>query len=235
MSRYQQQAHAEYRADNARDRKRLLDLFCCQGGAAKGYHDAGFEVVGIDINPQPCYPFEFHQGDAIEYLIEHHGEFDVVHASPPCHDHTSLASVAGVDGTAHLLADTRDTLRGLPIPWVIENVPGAPMRVDLMLCGAMFALRTYRHRWFEFSDPMLPPALEHPRHRVLTSTKKRRTCWDAGLNISVTGDIGTTIGSLALDIDWMTGNGLSQAIPPAYTRVVGAHLHDLLERSQVPA
>jgi DNA (cytosine-5)-methyltransferase 1 len=221
----------------AMHRRRLLDLFCCQGGAAMGYHEAGFEVVGVDLNPQPRYPFEFHQADALEFLAAYGDEFDVWHGSPPCHDHTSLASVAGVDGTAHLLADTRGAFTTLADgrPWVIENVPGAPMRVDLMLCGAMFALRTYRHRWFEFSDPMLPPALEHPRHRVLTSTKKRRTCWDAGLNISVTGDIGTTIGSLALDIDWMTGNGLSQAIPPAYTRVVGAHLHELLERSQVPA
>ncbi|WP_297827486.1 DNA methylase [Mycobacterium sp.] len=214
------------------NRPRLLDLYCCQGGASKGYADAGFDVVGVDINPQPRYPYEFHQGDALEFLTGHGHEFDVWHGSPPCHDHSALASVAGTDGTGYLLAATRQAFTALADgrPWVIENVPGADMRADLMLCGSMFGLRTYRHRYFEFSDPMLPPLLPHPRHRVRTSTKKRRTCWDKGLNISVTGDIGTAIGSLALGIDWMTGNGLSQAIPPAYTRVIGAHLLELIER-----
>lgn len=203
---------------------RLLDLYCCQGGAAEGYRRAGFEIVGVDIGPQPRYPFEFVQGDAIAYLLEHGEAFDAVHASPPCHDHTALAFRAGTDGTGHLLADTRAALETIGRPWVIENVPGAPMRPDVVLCGAMFGLRVYRHRWFELSDPMFPPVIAHPRHRVRTSTKKRRACWDAGLNISVTGDIGTTIGSLAMGIDWMTGNGLSQAIPPTYTQHIGAWL-----------
>jgi DNA (cytosine-5)-methyltransferase 1 len=118
---------------------------------------------------------------------------------------------------------------------VIENVPGAEMRVDLMLCGSMFDLRTYRHRWFEFSDPMLPPLLAHRMHRVLTDGRKRHAGWDAGLHTSVTGDVTLDIASLALGIDWMDVDGLPQAIPPAYTRVVGAHLHELLERSQVLA
>ena len=211
---------------------RLLDLFCCQGGAARGYADAGFEVVGIDIDPQPRYPFEFHQADAFEYLAEHGHEFDVWHGSPCCHDHSALASLSGTDGTGWQLAATREAFTTLADgrPWVIENVPGAVMRVDLMLCGSMFGLRTYRHRWFEFSDPMLPPLLPHPRHRVLTSTKKRKKQYDQGFNISVTGNVGSWVGSQCLDIDWMTGKGLSQAIPPAYTRVVGAHLLDLLTR-----
>ncbi|MEY9913302.1 DNA (cytosine-5)-methyltransferase 1 [Catenulispora sp. MAP12-49] len=205
-------------------RPRLLDLFSCAGGAAMGYHRAGFEVIGVDIAPQPRYPFEHHQADALEFLAGHWREFDAIHASPPCHDHTSLTSVAGMDGTGWLLEATRDALSGIGRPWVIENVPGAEMRVDLMLCGSMFGLRTYRHRWFEFGDPMLPPTLAHPRHVAKTSTKRRRTCWEAGMNISVTGDIGRTIGSLALGIDWMNGNELSQAIPPAYTEHVGEHL-----------
>lgn len=211
---------------------RLLDLYCCQGGAARGYADAGFEVVGVDVEPQSRYPFEFHQADALEYLAEHWREFDAVHASPPCHDHSALKSRAGENGTGWLRAATRQALTALPLPWVIENVPGAEMRVDVLLCGSMFGLRVYRHRWFELGDPMLPPKISHPRHRVLTSTKKRRRDWDAGLNISVTGDIGTSIGGPALDIDWMTGNGLSQAIPPAYTRVIGAHLLDQLGARQ---
>jgi DNA (cytosine-5)-methyltransferase 1 len=209
-------------------RPRLLDLFCCQGGAGMGYHRAGFEVVGVDVNPQRRYPFEFHQADALEFLAEHGHEFDTIHASPPCHDHTSLTSVAGTDGTGWLLEATREALADVGRPWVIENVPGAPMRVDLLLCGSMFGLRTYRHRWFEFGDPMFPPTPYHPAHVARTSTKKRRSCWEAGMNISVTGDVGSTIGGLALDIDWMTGNGLSQAIPPAYTELIGAHLLEQL-------
>lgn len=148
------------------NRRRLLDLYCCQGGAAKGYHDAGFEVVGVDLNPQPRYPYEFHQADALEYLAEHGHEFDAWHASPPCRDHTALTSRAGFEGSGHLLADTRAAFQAHPArrPWVIENVPGAPMRVDLMLCGGMFGLRTYRHRWFELSDPMFPPPTSNTPH-----------------------------------------------------------------------
>lgn len=212
----------------AAQRPRLLDLFCCQGGAAMGYHRAGFEVVGVDVDPQPRYPFAFHQGDALTYLAAHWCEFDAVHASPPCHDHSALASVAGVNGTGWLLAATREALSALPLPWVIENVPGAAMRVDLRLCGGMFGLRTYRHRWFEFSDPMFPPVLPHPRHRILTDSRKRRAGWDAGLHTSVTGDVTVEIASEALGIDWMDTDGLPQAIPPAYTAVVGAHLLDQL-------
>lgn len=216
-------------------RSRLLDLFCCQGGAAMGYHEAGFEVVGVDIDPQPRYPFEFHQGDALAFLAAHGHEFDVWHGSLPCHDHSALVSLAGANGTGWLLAATREAFRSHPAarPWAIENTPGAPMRVDLMLCGGMFGLRTYRHRWFEFSDPMLPPLLPHPVHRVLTDGRKRRAGWDAGLHTSVTGDVTLDIASAALGIEWMDVNGLPQAIPPAYTRVVGAHLLELLER--VPA
>lgn len=211
-------------------RPRLLDLYCCQGGAAVGYHRAGFDVVGVDTDPQPRYPFEFHQADALEYLTEHGHEFDAWHGSPPCRDHTPLTSVAGFDGTGHLLDDTRKAFieRAGERPWVIENVPGSPMRVDLMLCGGMFGLRTYRHRWFEFGDPWFPPHLEHPRHKALTSTKKRRKDFAAGMHISVTGDVGSWVGPEVMGIDWMSGGGLSQAIPPAYTEVVGRHLLEQL-------
>lgn len=190
-----------------------------------GYHRAGFDVVGVDIEPQPRYPFEHHVGDALEFIAEHGHEFDAIHASPPCHDHTSLSARAGEDGTGWLLEATRQALAGHPVT-VIENVPGADMRVDLTLCGSMFGLRTYRHRWFEIAGPWLLAEPWHPRHVARTSTKKRRACWDAGMNISVTGDIGTTIGSLAMGIDWMIGDELSQAIPPAYTEFIGRQLVD---------
>ena len=211
-------------------RPRLLDLFCCQGGAAMGYHRAGFNVTGVDIAPQPRYPFTFVQADALEYLAEHGHEYDVWHGSPPCHDWTSLSARSGGDGTGWLLAATRDAFSRLASgrPWVIENVPGAAMRVDLMLCGGMFHLRTYRHRWFEFGDPMFPPQLPHPVHRIRTDDHKRRAGWDAGLHTTVTGNVTVDIASAALGIDWMDGDGLPQAIPPAYTRIVGAHLLDQL-------
>lgn len=189
---------------------RLLDLFCGAGGAAMGYHRAGFEVVGVDVRPQPRYPFEFHQADATTFPLD---GFDAVHASPPCHDHTPLRSRAG-------------------LPWVIENVPGATMRHDLVLCGTMFGLRTIRHRWFEISQhiPVLTQ-IAHPRHTVRTSTKKRRSDFDAGMFISVTGDVGSYLGPAVMGIDWMTGQELSQAIPPAYTHFIGTQLIEQLKET----
>lgn len=92
------------------------------------------------------------------------------------------------------------------------------------VCGSMFGLRTYRHRWFEIAGPLMLARPWHPRHVAKTSTKKRRACWDAGMNISVTGDIGTYVGSRAMGIDWMNGDELSQAIPPAYTEYIGTQL-----------
>ncbi|MBE1877841.1 DNA cytosine methyltransferase [Myceligenerans pegani] len=209
-------------------RPRLLDLYCCQGGAAMGYHRAGFDVVGIDSEPQPRYPFEFVQADALDYASRYAHRFDVVHASPPCHDHSSLRSRAGMQGTGWLLDATLDLLPTLVDTYVVENVMGAPMRADMVLCGGMFGLRVYRHRKFLIAGPTLLALPSHPSHRVRTSTKKRRTDWDAGLNISVTGDIGTSIGGPAMGIDWMTGPGLSQAIPPAYTQFIGTQLAEHL-------
>ena len=203
-------------------RPRLLDLFCGAGGAAMGYHRAGFDVVGVDIKSQPNYPFKFHQADALTFPLD---GFDAIHASPPCQDHTSLRSRTAEHGTGWMLDVTRERLTGQSRPWVIENVPGATMRVDLMLCGGMFLLRTYRHRWFEV-DPRIPllSAPPHPRHRITTATRNRRKRWDAGEHVSVTGDVGVYVGPEALGIDWMTGNELSQAIPPAYTEFVGGLL-----------
>ncbi|WP_109398807.1 MULTISPECIES: DNA cytosine methyltransferase [unclassified Mycobacteroides] len=205
---------------------RLLDLFCGAGGAGMGYRRAGFEVVGVDINPQPNYPFEFHQADALEFLAEHGGEFDVIHASPPCQDHSPLRSRAGVHGTGWLLGATFDSLMSQPAPWVIENVMGADMRADLVLCGGMFGLRTYRHRKFriDLRLPMLLTEPIHPPHVVKTCTKQRRKGFEAGMNVSITGDVGSWVGPACMGIDWMTGAELSQAIPPAYTMYIGSQL-----------
>src|SRR5262245_2184895 len=126
---------------------RLLDLFCGAGGAAMGYHRAGFDtIVGVDIKPQPRYPFTFVLGDALEYVKAHGHEYDAIHASPPCQDHVRSPGPAPKHGTGWQLAATRDALLGT---WVIENVPGAPMRPDYKLCGCMFGLRRLkRERWF---------------------------------------------------------------------------------------
>jgi DNA (cytosine-5)-methyltransferase 1 len=188
-----------------------------------GYHRAGFEVVGVDVKPQPRYPFEFHQADAMTYPLD---GFDAVHASPPCQDHSPLKSRAGEHGTGWMLDATLARLAAQPAPWVVENVGGAHNRADFLLCGEMFGLRTIRHRRFTI-DPRvsaLLPVPAHGRHRAKTSTKNRRAHWEAGMNISVTGDIGTYVGSRALGIDWMNGDELSQAIPPAYTEFIGEYL-----------
>lgn len=202
---------------------RLLDLYCKAGGAARGYADAGFEVTGVDIQPQPRYPYTFVRADALDYLATHSHEFDVIHASPPCHDHSSLARLTGMNDTGWLLGATRHALESTGLPWVIENVPGAAMRPDLVLCGEMFGLRVRRHRWFE-THPLLfdlvPPCSHsvpvvsvhgHPGGRSVRDGKvmPRLAEWRE-----------------AMGIDWMSARELAQAVPPAYTRWIGERLRD---------
>ncbi|WP_280220151.1 DNA methylase [Nocardia neocaledoniensis] len=215
---------------NTARRPRLLDLYCKAGGASMGYHLAGFDVTGVDIDPQPRYPFTFVQGDALEILAAHGHEFDAIAASPPCHDHTTLVSRAGINGSGWLLDATLEALAAQPLPWIVENVMGAEMRSDVVLCGSMFGLRTYRHRKFAVDHriPWLPSVPWHPAHTTRTSTKKRRRDFDAGMNISITGDVSAWLGPACMGIDWMTGPELAQAIPPAYTHHLGLHLLDHL-------
>jgi DNA (cytosine-5)-methyltransferase 1 len=217
---------------------RLLDLGCSAGGTSWGYWLAGqdsvaaggpgIEVHGVDIRPQPRFPWpgRFTQGDATTIDL---AGYDAYACSMPCHDHTPLKSVAGLDGTGHLLGDLRTRLRATGKPYVIENVPGAPMRADLKLCGCMPdpPLRTYRVRWFELSEHFAGSGVVQPAHRdhsARTATKHRRKLWDEGWHVSVTGDVGTYVGPEAMGIDWMTGNELSLAVPPAYTRYAGRYL-----------
>lgn len=208
--------------------KRVLDLFCKAGGASMGYHYAGFEVIGVDIEPQPNYPFEFHQADAFEFLKEHGHEYDAIAASPECRDHTSLTSVAGTKGTAWQLPEVIRLLESTGKPFIVENVAAAKFDHDLILCGEYFGLRTVRHRKFMIRRFWVPQPVHPKGHLRPTATKKRRKCFDVGYNISVTGDVGSWVGSPCMGIDWMTGNELSQAIPPAYTEYIGAHLMDSL-------
>jgi len=196
---------------------RLLDLFCGAGGASMGYHRAGFEVVGVDINPQPNYPFEFHQADAMTYPLD---GFDVVHASPPCQSFTAYRRKGhGVgDGYPNLIRQIGTWLYN--IPHVIENVPGAPMIDPITLCGSMFGLDVRRHRLFESSEWLIAPPCDHnwqtPRFPSATNRKNLRSTVEVGV-----WRIPLDVQHEAMGIDWMTREELSQAIPPAYTEWIG--------------
>jgi DNA (cytosine-5)-methyltransferase 1 len=200
-------------------RPRLLDLFCGAGGAAVGYHRAGFEVVGVDINPQPHYPFEFHQADAMTYPLD---GFDAIHASPPCQAYIRSGTVAKDGRHPRLLPPTRERLIEAGIPWVIENVPGAPMRADVQLCGSIFGLAVRRHRWFESSESLSPWVLAC-NHSEPVAGVYGHPHGASGANAGMLpGDLATW--SRAMGIDWMTTAELADAIPPAYTEWIGTQL-----------
>lgn len=192
---------------------KLLDLFCGAGGCSMGYHRAGFNVVGVDINHQPHYPFRFHRADAMLFPLD---GFDAVHASPPCKAFTKTGWAFHFNchqNHKDLLTPMRERLIASGLPFVIENVPGAPIRGDLMLCGSMFGLGVRRHRYFETNPSLfnfLPPC---SHKKVLASPHGHPR---------ISGE-GATWGP-AMGIDWMNTNELSQAIPPAYTEWIGKEL-----------
>lgn len=206
---------------------RLLDLFCCQGGAGRGYADAGFEVVGVDIDPQPRYPFAFVKGDALEYLAAHGHEFDAIHASPPCQGYSNAQKIMGRNHPL-FIDQTRSLLIELGLPWVIENVPQSPLRDPVELCGAMFGLRTYRHRLFESNAKLTAP--EHPVHVARTTKMGRPPQPDEFMHV-VGNFSGVQQAREAMGIDWMNRDGLRESIPPAYTRHIGKQLMEVLSAS----
>lgn len=199
---------------------RLLDLFCCQGGASAGYVRAGFFVVGVDIDPQPHYPYEFHQADALKYLLEHHEEYDAFHASPPCQAHTNAQKIQG-NTHPDFIDATRAAFELIGKPWVIENVVGAPLRNPVMLCGPMFGLGTYRHRLFESNVRLKAPT--HAAH-VVPTTKMGRTPRE-GEYMHVVGNFsGAHRAREVMGMPWATRDGLREAIPPLYAEHVGRQL-----------
>jgi DNA (cytosine-5)-methyltransferase 1 len=217
-------------------RPKLLDMFCCAGGAARGYQQAGFHVTGIDINPQPRYAGdEFFQVDAMALDVDYLRQFDAIHASPPCQFYTPLRALHPHIERADFVAAVRAVLMVAGRPWVIENVMSAPLLKErsIVLCGGMFGLRTYRHRRFESSFPLTAPP--HPKHVKLTATKQRKARWADGWHVSITGDVGTYVGPEAMGIDWMSGNELCEAIPPAYTRFIGEQLLAHLAQQRLAA
>jgi DNA (cytosine-5)-methyltransferase 1 len=221
---------------------RLLDLFCKAGGAGKGYADAGFEVIGVDIEPQPRYPFVFIQTDAIGALerlvsggavgggcLQDYGlpDFDAIHASPPCQRYT-IAQNARKNADAHpdLVPPVRAVLRDLGLPYVIENVKGAPMENAVELCGVSFGLghdgfELRRHRLFECSFPVMVPPCQHgslPAAPVFGHNAGRDFVRRYGRGYNAAAK------AAAMGIDWMNRDEVSEAIPPAFTEHIGGYL-----------
>lgn len=198
---------------------KLLDLFCGAGGAAMGYHRAGFdEIVGVDNRPMPRYPFTFVLGDALEYVREHGHEFDAIHASPPCQRYSTMSNRR--DDHPDLYALTRLVLLTVDRPFVIENVIGAPYSHGIVLCGSMFGLRIRRHRNFE-TNPLILQSLQcqHGPERPITITgngggrprphsfKGIRSEWP-----------------FYMGMEWARPEEVKEAIPPAYTEFIGRQL-----------
>jgi DNA (cytosine-5)-methyltransferase 1 len=214
------------------DRPLLLDLFCGAGGAAMGYHRAGFDVVGVDIKPQPCYPFPFIQANALSwgdvYAISGRG-IAAIHASPPCQRFTAYRRRGAGVGDSHpdLIAPVRDMLLGTLLPYVIENVPGAPLFSPVQFCGSSFGLDVRRHRMFESNVPLTSLPCDHesqlPRFPGATNRTGLRDTVEIGV-----WRIPLTVQQKAMGIDWMNVKELSQAVPPAYTEHIGRALLDHL-------
>ena len=197
-------------------RPRLLDLFCCAGGAGMGYHLAGFEVVGVDKYPQPNYPFEFIQADALDVLGdgEFLARFDAIHASPTCQRKARVTAWRGRrEDHPNTLTPTLRALERLTVPWVVENVPEAAdeLRPDYLLCGTQFGLRVKRHRIFQRANwhgyELLPPCRCYRNPRLVPFEHKGERAF-----------------ADAMGCTWMTNLEGRQAIPPAFTRFIGEQL-----------
>jgi DNA (cytosine-5)-methyltransferase 1 len=219
----------------------LLDLFCCEGGAARGYAAAGFRIEGVDTDRSVArrYPFTFHYGDALAYLAEHGHRYDAIHASPPCQAYSTLAASLSPRQLASypkLIDPVRELLEASGKPYIIENVVGAPLRDPVLLCGSMFdltapdvdgtPLRLERHRLFESNVPLVePPVHRHDPAQTVAGIY--------GGGRSVRGGKGTGRGGYTpilqvrqrlMGVRHMTQQGLSEAIPPAYTEYLGTQL-----------
>lgn len=209
----------------------VLDLCCGVGGASVGYHRAGFTVFGVDLNPQPDYPHTFKQMNIREitaYNLKISGAA-FIHVSPPCQAHTALTKGTnqGAQYQDHL-EYAREICRESGIPYVLENVQGAPLRRDMILCGETFGLQVIRHRIFEFGNMPTPPAPTHKPHRGRVAGM-RHGIWYTGPYYAVYGEGGGkgTVAEWrhAMGIDWTWNRkSIAEAIPPAYTEYIGHHV-----------
>jgi len=195
----------------------VLDLFCCAGGAGEGYRQAGFDVVGVDIVPQPKNPHRLVVADALEYLREHGHKFDLIHASPPCQAYTKAGKQWRKEGKEYpdMIEDTRKALIASGKPWVIENVPGAPLVSPILLNGSVFGIKVHRPRYFESSfelpQPEVPP---------MKPVKMGRPIKEGDIVQPVGHFSGVRYAAREMGCEWMGQKELAQAIPPAYTRWV---------------
>lgn len=214
---------------------KALDLFCCAGGAGMGLHRAGFDVVGVDIEDQTRYPFQFHKADALTFPLD---GFDFIWASPPCQGYSSMRHAPGAKGAPLLIDAVRERMSA-SVPWCIENVGEAAwsMRNPVTLCGSMFGLgaqgcRTQRHRLFETNFPLAQPECRHDERPVIgvyggharrraksAGGRSTRDVWNGGHKAAA---------SESLGIDWMTLGELSEAIPPAYSEYIGRAALDFI-------
>lgn len=213
---------------------RIADLFCGAGGASKGLHDAGFEVVGFDNRPQPRYPYEFHKEDALGVDLT---SFQAVWASPPCQKYCNLNR--GTNGNAEskidMIAAVRSRLTDSGLPFIIENGPNAPLIEPMLLCGSMFdpPMDIRRHRLFESNVLMVPPtwpcrhALYGPRfsYRHHGRTHKSSVVWVYGQNHMANE---TPVRNRAMGINWMNTMELTQSVPPIYAEFFGSQLIQVL-------
>lgn len=222
-------------------RPRLLDLFCCEGGAATGYHQAGFDVVGVDIDPQPRYPFAFIQYDATQLDQRFLRSFDALHASPPCQKHSDLAKRNGnADEWPCFIAPMRAMFEASGLLYVIENVEGAPLITPTMLCGTMFPeTRVLRHRLFETNWHFTTPP--HGKHPLVYTMDKRKAHygklneWTSPVQVTGGGNCSKAAAADAMGMPWASKHGLNEAIPPAYTRWIGEQLIDRLQQQRIAA
>lgn len=195
---------------------RLLDLCCGGGGTAMGYHQAGFEIIGIDIYPQPKFPFEFYLADALTFPLN---EYDLIHASPPCQAYTKASMQWRKKGKSYpdLIARIRERLIKTGTDYVIENVLGSPLRKPIRLNGSTFGLLVHRPRLFECSFPIQQPLI--PLTKKLT--KMGRPIKEGDIIQPVGHFSNVSYAQKQMEIDWLGQKELSQAIPPAYTKFIG--------------
>ena len=205
---------------------RLLDLFCCEGGAGTGYQRAGCDVVGVDVEPQSRYPFEFIQADAMDVLADGDfiAQFDVIHASPPCQEYSrALRHMAAPQ--PQLVDAVRERLEAIGKPYIIENVVGAPLPTQsdlfgthgVMLCGTSFGLRVYRHRLFETTFPVPALTCNHSLFALNPHNSNSREAMYAEFG---RGDP-EKVWAAEMGVEWMSRHGARESIPPVFTEYIG--------------
>jgi DNA (cytosine-5)-methyltransferase 1 len=237
-------------------RPRLLDAYCCEGGASVGYYRAGFDVTGVDLfedYTQARYPFLSHRADAVGFIREFGYLFDVIVGSPPCQRHSIATSAIDRSGYPDLIGATREAMIASGKPYVLENVVGAPLHDPIMLCGSMFnltatdddgtPLRMERHRLFESNLPVAAPgSCRHDKSvDVGGSYGGARRDRHEAKHVRHGGYVPSIrVQQELLGIDWMTQKGMHQSIPPVYTQHIGDQimfaldtpwLTEMLERS----